>query len=91
MKFSYSLRNGVLAVCDLSIKGRVVSESPRIEAGDFYGSEEIGEEVVELLEKASSANLLGNEIVSLFIEKGLVDPSGVLEFNGVKHAIIIKI
>ena len=81
----------ILACCDASIKGMKVSEDPDIRAGEFYGDEEIGEEVAELWKTCDSANLLGNKIVELFISRGIIKRENTIKIGGVLHAIIIKI
>ncbi len=81
----------ILAACDADIRGKTISESPPVRAGEFYGDGEIGEEIAEIWDRYDSVNLLGNRIVELFIRKGIITEKGVRVINGVKHAIIIRV
>ena len=81
----------VLAACDERIRGKLLRKSPRFEVGSFYGTEKIGREVVELARKATSLNLIGNRIVSLMEEEGIVDRKSSIIIGGEKHAIVISV
>lgn len=79
----------LVTVCDADILGETfegedvsltVSES-------FYGGEDVDEAaVVESLDRASIANLVGTDAVALAIEEGFVDEDRVLEVDGTRHA-----
>ncbi len=77
----------VVAVCDEDILGK--------EFGDFKISEHFfkGElvdfkKILEELEKATIANIAGNDIVSKLIEEKIIDKDNTKETNGVLHAQI---
>ncbi len=81
----------IVAASDAGLKGRVLRDRPVFRVGEFYGEEEIGEEIVELVKASDSANLIGNSLVGLLEEKGIVDPESVVRIGGEKHAVIIRI
>ncbi len=97
MKFRYKIyRSGkevVLAVCDADIIGKTFEKDDVIlyAKEEFYGKEEIGEEVLDLFEKATIINILGNKIVELAKNNGWIEEDGIIEIEGVKHAQIFKI
>ncbi len=82
----------LLAACDKEVLGKRVEKGDIVlyVKPDFYKGNEIGEEIVELFEKATIINLMGKKIVSLAIAHGWVDKDSVLEIEGVAHAQIIK-
>ncbi|HIQ49867.1 MAG TPA: DUF424 family protein [Nanoarchaeota archaeon] len=82
----------VLAVCDKDILGKKVEENEIVlyAKPEFYKGEEIGEEVIELFERASIINLMGKKIVALALKHGLIEKNSILEIKGVAHAQIIK-
>ncbi|ELZ95177.1 hypothetical protein C440_08872 [Haloferax mucosum ATCC BAA-1512] len=60
---------------------------------DFYGGDEaetVDEDtVVESLTRATVANIVGEESVSVAIDAGLVDEAAVLEVGGTLHAQLL--
>ena len=81
----------IVAVCDAELKGTKLRDRPEFVVGEFYGDEQIGEEVAEIVKDADSANLIGNRIVGLMEEMGIVDKESIALVGGEKHAIIIRI
>ncbi|WP_049969374.1 DUF424 domain-containing protein [Haladaptatus cibarius] len=84
----------LVAVCDDDVLGET------FEAGDvsftvseeFYGGDEVDEsEVVDSLTRASVANIVGTEAVSLAIEKGFIDEESVLDLDSTKHAQFLRV
>ena len=58
---------------------------------DFYGGEQVeAETVIETLSRASIANLVGTEVVTLAIEEGFVDEDRVLEVGETLHAQYLR-
>jgi hypothetical protein len=98
--FSYKLfkqaNDILLAIADSDIIGKKFDAFEVKE--DFY-AEQTCTDPEELLQKATIVNAVGNKIVDLLIEKGLVDKNNILELGktknstdtGIKHAQIIKI
>ncbi len=97
VKFRYKFyRTGkdiILAVCDSDIIGKVFEEGDVVlyAKEEFYGKDEIGEEVVDFFRDATIINLLGNKIVELALTHGWIEEDGIIEVKGVKHAQIFKI
>jgi hypothetical protein len=79
----------LLAACDKEILGKTfkgngltitVSES-------FYRGEDADEEIlVNRLQLATVANLVGEETLEIAVRHGFVDPDCVLDIGGVPHA-----
>ncbi len=92
-KLHRSGKDVLLAVCDSEILGKSFSQGDlRIEAKkDFYGGKEIGEEVIELFDKATIVNLLGEKIVSLAARKKKIEKENIIRVGGVSHAQIISV
>jgi uncharacterized protein len=84
----------ILACCDKQLTGeRLCGEDFEIHVNpEFYGSEEITvEEFTSLAQESSSLNLLGDSIVSLALEKGIISGEGVIDICGVKHAQVYSL
>jgi hypothetical protein len=83
----------LVAACDRELLGKTLSGdvdvlvSPR-----FYGQDLCEEEgLLNALSEASLANLLGNKVVDLAVEKGIVNKKNILVMGGVKHAQIVTL
>jgi uncharacterized protein len=79
----------LVACCDAEILGARLSD------GDFeyhvnerfYGGDAVDADgLLEAVRSATVANLIGDRVVGLAIERGLVGEDGVAEVCGVKHA-----
>lgn len=58
---------------------------------EFYDGEEADPEaVVAALSRATVANLVGHESVTLAIEHGFIEEANVLEFDGTRHAQYLR-
>jgi hypothetical protein len=82
----------LVACCDRDILGkRLSSDDLEISVSpSFYGGKEASaEEAIELLKNASIANIIGDKIVRLALENGLIDQSGVRTVCGTKHAQLV--
>jgi hypothetical protein len=91
-RINQSVRDEYLvAVCDENLLGKQLTEHVKI-SEHFYKEKLVGkEEVLKELEKATLANIFGNEIVKITLEEGVVDEENVKEIAGIKHAIIMCI
>lgn len=60
---------------------------------DFYGGDDAkradSNEVVDSLTRASVANLVGKEAVTVAVEAGIIDENSVLEVDGTLHAQLL--
>ncbi len=58
----------------------------------FYGTEKKSiQEIIALLESCSSANIMGNHVVSLLEREGIVSPEETILVGGEKHVQIYYI
>ncbi|MFB6250573.1 MAG: DUF424 domain-containing protein [Halobellus sp.] len=87
---------GVLvSVCDSECLGETYAEGEvSLEVTEaFYGGEEADEvdeaTVIESLTRASVANIVGEQAVSVAVEAGIVDEDRVLVVDGTHHAQLL--
>jgi hypothetical protein len=84
----------VVAVCDRELLNTSVRRGD-LEISiseEFYGNRLSGpEEVRPVLEKADNINLVGERVVSLAIEMGLIEEAGCIMFGTVPHAQVIRL
>lgn len=83
----------VVAACDVELLGRElpVGENGRTVkiTGDFYGEREVSvEELLWALERATTANLLGQRVLQIARDAGHVEAEATTELGGVPHAEI---
>ena len=79
----------LVAACDVDILGNTFREGKlRIQVSrDFYEGDTVGEDtLVNRLEMATVANLVGSLVVEIAIRHGFVDPDCVLVIDGIPHA-----
>lgn len=84
----------VVAACDRALLGRTLREGRmKLQVSEaFYKGEVAGrEEVRRALAEATTANLVGEEVVACAREAGLVDDGGVVWLEGVPHAQIFRL
>ena len=82
----------LVAACDPGLLGETFEEGDvRLTVTEeFYGGEEVDEAaVLDSLSRATVANLVGGEVVSLAVEHGFVDEANVLHVDGVQHAQVL--
>jgi len=83
----------LLAACDADLLGRVLREGKIVfeVREEFYKGPKMSvDEAIDLVEKSTVANMIGNCIVQKAIEKGLIHPEAVLNISGIPHAQIVK-
>ena len=83
----------LVAVCDSDILGETFGNGDisLTVAEDFYGTEEASEEaVVESLSRASVANIVGTDAVSVAVENGFIHQDNVLEIGETLHAQMLR-
>lgn len=83
----------LVTVCDRGIVGETFEDGDvsLTVTEDFYGGETVGTDaVVESLDRASVANIVGTDAVALAIEEGFVDEDRVLEIDGTRHAQFLR-
>ena len=83
----------LLAACDADLLGRVLREGKIVfeVREEFYKGPKISvDEAIDLMEKSTVVNMVGNCIVQKAIEKGLIHSEAVLNISGILHAQIVK-
>ena len=79
----------IVAICDKNLLGKTFEEEELIleVKEEFYMGKTIDRrEASELLAQATIANLVGEGIVSLAIELGIIDRENVLRIENIPHA-----
>ena len=97
-KFVYKSYNKgnekLLAIADASIVGKEFSEKElQITVSDnFYHEKECNEkEAIQMIKEATIINAVGNDIVSLMVNKKIVEKQNILYIGEVAHAQIYTI
>lgn len=83
----------LVAACDADILGKTFEEGDlQIMVGEgFYGGENMDRKaLIEALGLASCVNLIGERVVKLAVELGLVDDGCVIHIGGVPHAQVFR-
>jgi hypothetical protein len=83
----------LVTVCDQDILGETFEdgEVSLTVTEEFYGGEIVETEtVIETLGRASVANIVGTDAVTLAIEEGFVNEERVLEIDGTQHAQFLR-
>jgi len=85
----------LVAICDENVLGKEIEieKGFRVVASErFYKEKLIDEkEALDLMEKATIGNLLGENIVKLAIEKNIISSEGVILIGGIPHAQFVKV
>jgi hypothetical protein len=97
MKFSVRVTEHqgtlLLSICDAHLLGKnVTKDNFTLNISNSYYGERIVEqdEAEELLQKCSSINMVGKEIISLSVSLGIGSHEGVKEIDGVPFLIVFK-
>ena len=83
----------LVAACDRRLLGHVLSEGDiRLEVNpQFYEGEDASDELLlNRLDNATMANLVGGRTVGLAIRHGIIDEECILYIDGVPHAQMVK-
>lgn len=84
----------LVSVCDDGLIGETfVDGDVSIEVTEAFYSGEVSTEaeVVEALDRAAVANIVGTNAVGVAIEAGIVDEEHVLEIGEVQHAQVLNL
>jgi hypothetical protein len=79
----------LVAACDEELLGKTLSEGEvelHVDPGFYEGSRVDEEALSAHLAGCTVANLVGERVVGLAIEMGMVDPENVLRIDGIPHA-----
>jgi len=83
----------MVAACDRELIGKTFSEGELTihVSKEFYKGESATDaEVIEALQKAAIANLLGERAVTCAIKSGVIDQDNVITVGGVPHAQMVR-
>ena len=83
----------MVAACDREIIGKTFSEGELTihVSKEFYkGEYATEEEVINALQKATIANLLGEKAISCGVKSGVIDQDNVITISGVQHAQMVR-
>lgn len=86
--------DSVVAVCDEDILGKKFFENDLVvdvDAGFFGGKPASLDDVVDAVRGATSVNAVGNDVVGLLVERGVVSLAGVRLVGGVKVAHVYRV
>lgn len=84
----------LLAMCDAEILGKTFRDKGIVFTvrEEFYkGTKMDADEAVNLIDRSTIVNIVGQNIVTKAVERGFVHPEAILEISGVPHAQIVKI
>lgn len=84
----------LVAVCDPDVLGETFEDGgvSLTVSPEFYGETKVTEEeAVDSLARATVANIVGTEAVSLAIEHGFVDEANVLDVGPTRHAQVLRL
>jgi len=85
--------NVMVAACDAELLGKTIENCNNkivISEGFYGGTLMSSEEAIRLIKKASSANLLGCNVVNAAINEGLIHPEAIVKVADVLYALFIK-
>jgi hypothetical protein len=84
----------LVAACDKEVLGKTLKHGSTVVEirRDFYEGENVSEEEFQkALEKATTANLFGEETIKCAIQCGMIDPNSIIIIDHVPHAQIFRI
>ncbi len=92
MKFYFKIHKtqygNLIAICDKNLMGvELIDKDINFKVNSrFYGKEEIDESVINQLDNCNDGNILGNNIVDLFLKLGIVEKKSITKIGKQKHA-----
>ncbi|MBO3799683.1 MAG: DUF424 family protein [Candidatus Brockarchaeota archaeon] len=85
----------IVGACDMELLGKTIHDETGLKINvteKFYGGVLVDEkELLRLIEKANSVNLVGNKVVRVVLERGLGGLGNVKEIGGVMLMMIIRL
>ena len=80
-------------ICDIDLIDKIIKDG-KVEikiSSDYYNEDTIDEiEAEHLLQKCTSANMVGEKTISLSLKLGIGSEKGIRRINGVPFLIIFK-
>lgn len=90
----YDSERGLLvAACDEHLVGQCFREDALkldVNEGFYKGDSVPGERLIQELQEASIANLVGEKTIGVAIENGFIDADSVILIGGVPHAQMVR-
>lgn len=81
----------VVGICDEELLGEKIGKEEVEVSKKFYGERLVNEkEAVELMEKSTICNLLGDRIIKLALKRKFIMRKNVMFIGGIPHAQFIK-
>ncbi len=87
---------GVVAICDLNLKGKIIEEGDKqldVSTNFFEGNSVKEEELREIMIKANNDDatfyIVGNDSVNVAKSVGIVGDEGVLKVGNVSFALVL--
>ena len=93
-RFYETANEKLLAVCDSDLLGKTIEEKNMSlsVSKDFYGGKDHEKkDILVLAKKSTIINAVGNKIVSLLMDEGIVSEKCVIKINDVMHAQVVVI
>jgi len=86
----------VVAASDFDLIGKKIEDFDKgielMVSKEFYGDNEVDvNEIIQSIAHAENANIIGNRIVELLIDRKLIESKNVITIGGIKHAQIYSI
>ena len=85
--------NVMITACDAELLGKTIGDSSRkivVSEGFYGGTLMSSEEAIRIIKRATSANLLGSNVVKAAVNEGLIHPEAIVKIADVSHALFIK-
>ena len=92
-KFIESSGNRILNICDTNLVDKIIKdgETEIKISSNYYNENTIDEiEAEHLLEKCTSANMVGEKTISLALKLGVGSEAGVRRIDGIPFLLIFK-
>ena len=83
----------MVAACDRELIGKTFREGEltiHVSKGFYKGESATEAEVIDALQKATIANLLGEKAISCGVKSGVIDQDNVSTISGVQHAQMVR-
>ena len=83
----------MVAACDREILGKTFREGKltiHVSKGFYKGESATEAEVIDALQKATIANLLGEKAISCGVKSGVIDQDNVSTIGGIHHAQLVR-
>lgn len=90
----YNIESEIMVVaCDRELIGKTFRDGDltiHVSKGFYKGEPANEAEVIDALQKATIANLLGERAVSCAVKSGFIDQDNVITISGVQHAQMVR-